>query len=401
MLGRQPYDSGAARQSEAGCRARGKPQGACAPPIHKIASTMDASTFRAQFPVLERCAYLNAGTVGPAPARAIHAAREQLERQAREPRSGRPTFAAVLELASSARGGYAEALGCAPEEVALTGSTTDGVNTVLAGLDLRSGDEILTSDEEHPGLLAPLGRARRTCGIRIRVVPFAEIANEVRPSTRLVACSHVSWVSGQVVDTGALAAADAPVLLDGAQALGAVPARAHELGCDYYACSGQKWLCGPEGSGCLFVRPERLDELQIPWPSYASLADAGRPLELEPAAGAARFDVGFPYAMRSSWALASLSVLREAGWEWVHERGAALAARLGELLRDRGIEVLPRDRSTLVSFALHGRDADQEVQRLAAESVVVRSVPTRPGVIRASVGAWSNEDELERVVALI
>ncbi len=233
------------------------------------------------------------------------------------------------------------------------------------------------------------------------MVPFGEIANEVGPSTRLVACSHVSWVSGRVVDTAALAATDAPVLLDAAQALGAVPVRVHELGCDYYACSGQKWLCGPEGSGCLFIRPERFGELEIPWPSYASLADAHEPLDLEPAAGAARFDLGFPYVLRSSWALAALEVLREAGWEWIHERGATLAERLAELLRERGIEVLPRGRSTLVSFAMPGRDGQEEAERLAAERIVVRSVPTRAGVIRASVGAWSREDELERLVGLI
>lgn len=362
---------------------------------------MDASTFRAQFPVLERCAYLNAGTTGPVPARAIDAAREQLERQGTNARSGRPYFNQIMGLASSVRAAYAEVLGCASEEVALTGSTTDGVNTVLSGLDLRSGDEVVTSAEEHPGLLAPLARARRTRGIRIRVVPFAEIADEVRSSTRLVACSHVSWVSGRVVDTAALAAAGAPVLLDAAQALGAVPTRVGDLGCDYYACSGQKWVCGPEGSGCLFVRPERVDELEIPWPSYVSLADSHRPLELEPAAGVPRFDLGFPSVLRSSWALAALEVLREAGWEWIYARAATLADRLAELLSERGIEVLPRGRSTLVSFRLADRDAEQEVERLGGEGIVVRNLPTRPGVIRASVGAWSSEDELERLAGLI
>jgi L-cysteine/cystine lyase len=362
---------------------------------------MDASTFRAQFPVLERCAYLNAGTTGPVPAKAVEAARDQLERQGADARSGRPYFSATMERASSARAAYAEVLGCASEEVALTGSTTDGVNTVLSGLDLRAGDEVLTSDEEHPGLLAPLARTARRCSIRIRVVPFAEIAGEVRSSTRLVACSHVSWVSGQVVDTAALASAGAPVLLDAAQALGAVPTRVTELGCDYYACSGQKWLCGPEGSGCLFVRPERVEELEIPWPSYASLADARRPLELQPSAGVTRFDLGFPSVLRSTWALAALEVLREADWEWIYERAATLADRLVELLGERGIEVLPRGRSTLVSFRLADRDAEQETERLAGEGIVVRSVPTLPGVIRASVGAWSSEDELERLAALI
>src|SRR5205807_9969584 len=125
--------------------------------------------------------------------------------------------------------------------VALAGSTTDGVDTVLSGLDLRPGEEILTTDEEHPGVLAPLGRARRRHRVNVRVVPFGRIADEVRPSTRLVACSHVSWVSGRVVDVSALTSTGVPVLLDGAQALGAVPLDVHSPGCDFYAGSGQKW----------------------------------------------------------------------------------------------------------------------------------------------------------------
>ena len=128
----------------------------------------------------------------------------------------------------------------------------------MSGLRLREGDEILTSDQEHPGLLAPLGLARRRNGVSVRLVPFDRLAEHVGPGkTRLIACSHVSWVSGQVVDARSLAATGVPVLLDGAQGLGAVPVDVSALGCQFYAASGQKWLCGPEGSGCLFVSSER------------------------------------------------------------------------------------------------------------------------------------------------
>jgi L-cysteine/cystine lyase len=270
---------------------------------------------------------------------------------------------------------------------------------VIGGLDLRLGDEILTSDEEHPGLLAPLGRAVRRDRVKVRVVPFAEIAGEVSSSTRLVACSHVSWVSGRVVDFEALAASGAPVLLDAAQGIGAVPVDVYALGCDYYAASGQKWLCGPEGSGCLFVRPERLEELLIPWPGYSSVAQPDRALDFEPAEGTARLDHGFPVPLRSAWALAALDVFAGAGWEWVHSRAAGLAGWLADRLVERGLEVLPRGRSTLVSWRV-GSDAQAVVERLAAAGVVVRSIPLG-GLIRVSVGAWSSEEELERLVSLV
>lgn len=360
-----------------------------------------ARAFRAQFPVLERLSYLNAGTEGPIPRAAADAVHVRIEAEVLGGRCGRPYIEEVVDLAARVRAGYAEVLGCAPTEVALTGSTTDGVNTVIGGLDLRAGDEILTSDEEHPGLLAPLGRAIRRHGVKVRVVPFAEIAGEVTPATRLVACSHVSWVSGRVVDYEALAASDAQVLLDAAQGIGAVPVDVRRFGCDYYAASGQKWLCGPEGSGCLFVRPERLEELLVPWPGYSSVALPDRALEFEPAEGTARLDHGFPVALRSSWALASLGVFAAAGWEWVHSRAAELAAWLASELSARGLEVLPRGRSTLVSWRVGDADAAQGVVgRMAAEGVVVRSIPLA-GAVRVSVGAWSSEDELERLVRLV
>src|SRR3984885_8791556 len=319
-------------------------------------SATDPTPVRAQCPVLERLSYLNAGTEGPVPRAAAEAVRARIDAEAGDGRCGRPYFEALMELAGRARAGYATALGCEPTDVALTGSTTDGVNTVIGGLD-------------------------------VRVVPFAELAGEVSSTTRLVACSHVSWVGGEVADVPTLVATGVPLLLDAAQALGAVPINVRELGCDFYAGSGQKWLCGPEGRGALFVRPDRLDDLLVPWPGYGSVADAANALEFEQAEGVKRFDHGFPAGMRSAWATASLGVFEEAGWEWVHERAATLAARLADRLAERGLSVWPRGRSTLVSWA--AEDPDAEVARLAGEGVIVRSIPAF-GLVRASVGAWTS-----------
>jgi L-cysteine/cystine lyase len=187
------------------------------------------------------------------------------------------------------------------------------------------------------------------------------------------------------------------VLLDGAQALGAIPVAVRELGCDFYAASGQKWLCGPTGSGCLFVKRERIDDLMVPWPGYGSLADPLNPLDFEPAQGAARFDVGFPTGIRSAWALASLDLFAEAGWQWVHERGRTLAAQLAAALAERGLEVSSRGPTTLVSWRTP--DPEAEVERLREQGVVVRHLPGR-GLVRASAGAWSSEEDVERLAQL-
>lgn len=357
----------------------------------------DPSAFRSQFPVLERLSYLNAGTEGPVPRAAAEAVHRRIDFETDQGRCGRAYFESVKGMAEELRAAYAGVIGCDPAELALTGSTTDGINTVIAGLDLRAGDEVLTSDEEHPGLLAPLGRARKRHGISVRVVPFTELAGAVSPKTRLIACSHVSWVSGRVIDVSALTATGVPVLLDAAQAIGAVPVDVRELGCDYYAASGQKWLCGPEGSGCLYVRPDRLDDLLVAWPGYGSMADPMNALEFEPAEGTARLDHGFPVGLRNAWALASLSVFTEAGWEWVYERAAHLAASLAGGLAERGLEVGPRGGSTLVSWKVE--DPEAEVARLGEDKIVLRFIPAW-GMVRASVGAWSSEEELAQLVAL-
>ena len=359
--------------------------------------TRDPQAFRSQFPIFERFSYLNAGTEGPIPARAAAAVRERIDVELSGGRSGRAYIEGVMELASRVRAGYASVLGCDENDVALTGSTTDGVNTVLAGLDLQPGDEIVTSDEEHPGLLAPLGRARRRCGVEVSVAPFAAVAEAVSPRTRLIACSHVSWVNGQVADVAALTATGVPVLLDGAQALGAIPVDVHALGCAFYAGSGQKWLCGQEGSGSLYVSQERLEDLLIPWPGYASVADPESALEFVAAEGAKRLDHGFPPGVRSVWALASLDVLGEAGWDWVHDRAATLAGWLADRLRQQGLELAPRGRSTLISWKAD--DPQAEVERLGAQGFIVRSIPAA-GLVRVSVGAWSTEQELKDLANL-
>jgi selenocysteine lyase/cysteine desulfurase len=350
---------------------------------------------RAEFPVFERLAYLNAGSNGPVPRRGIEAAERSMRRQAVEGRGDKAAFEENGQRIDELRERIAVLLGCASAELALSGSTTDGVNAVLSALDLAEGDEVLTSDEEHPGVLAPLAALRERRGVRVRLVPFAQLASEVSAETQLVACSHVSWITGQVVDSAALAATDALVLLDGAQGLGAVPTRVKELGCDFYAASGQKWLCGPNGLGYLYVRDELARELPAPWPNYGVLSDSTHAFELELHPDARRFAMGFPAPHQIEWGLAALDVLDENGIDAIHTRATELADRLAQAL---GARVAPRGRSTLVSW--EDDDPESTVARLYSEGVVVRNLPKSP-YLRASVGGWSSEEELDRLVQLL
>src|ERR1700723_392157 len=125
---------------------------------------LDPAALRGRFPVLERLAYLNAGTDGPLPAAAVLAATEQLQVEADHGRTHRH-FDRRKELSLSLRTAYASILGCPPEDIALTTCTSEGLALVIEGLGLADGDEILTSDEEHPGLLGALSAAQALRGV--------------------------------------------------------------------------------------------------------------------------------------------------------------------------------------------------------------------------------------------
>ncbi len=144
----------------------------------------------------------------------------------------------------------------------------------------------MTSDEEHPGVYGPLAEARRR-GAEIVVAEFDRLADAVDVSTTAVVCSHVSWVSGALAPAE-LASVGVPVIYDGAQGVGAVPVDVKVLGCAAYAGSGQKWLCGPDGSGMLYVAPEFRERVPTLVAGYSTLAEPNAGLEVAALAGRAR-----------------------------------------------------------------------------------------------------------------
>lgn len=363
-----------------------------------ISTPLDAPALRAEFPVLEGIAYFNSGTDGPLPRAAVRAASAELQREADEGRTHRH-FERRGDLNSSLRTAYASILACRAEDIALTTCTSEGISLVLNGLPLGPSDEILTSDEEHPGLLGALAAARDVRGVKIREAPWSEIANAVGPQTALVACSHVSWMTGRLAPA-ALAELDVPLLLDGAQGAGAVPTDVAALRCAAYAGAGQKWLCGPDGTGMLYVSPDFRERLAVTRRGYANLADPGEGLQAQLHDDARRFDTLSLSAEAIACALAAFAVLDRAGWDAIHDRARTLAAQLADCLSTRGRPLAvesssQRSGATLISF--WSPDPPAERERLAERGVLLRDIPGRPW-LRASVGAWNNEGDLARLL---
>jgi selenocysteine lyase/cysteine desulfurase len=359
-------------------------------------SLVEIAKLRNEFPVTRTHAYLNAGTDGPLPAAAVRAAVAELEREAEHGRAQRH-FERRSELSSELRSAYASILGSPAEHIALTSCTSEGIAQVIAGLRLGVGDEIVTSDEEHPGLLGALAAARELHGVSIRMVALAEVAGAVGPSTKLVACSHVGWMSGSLAPAQ-LAQCDVPVLLDGAQGIGAVPVDVTALSCDAYAGAGQKWLCGPDGTGMLHTTPELRERLAVDRRGYGNQAHTDAGLDAGLHADARRFDSMALSAETLACALAATRVLAGVGWPAVYERSRSLASLLAQRLGECGREVAPRGDTTLVSFS--SADPAAERAHLAEHGVILRNIPGRPW-LRASVGAWNDERDLERLLSAL
>jgi selenocysteine lyase/cysteine desulfurase len=352
---------------------------------------MDAAALRSEFPVLQHSAYLNAGTDGPVPSKAVQAAKLALESQEHDGRFV-THFEARHEGHTKLREAYARVLGCDVADVALKSSTSDGLGSVLAGMDLGPGDEIVTSDTEHPGLLGPLLVARQR-GVTVKAVPLKQVAEAVSHSTTVVACSHVNWVNGETAPAE-LDEVGVPVIFDGAQGAGAIPLDMAELGCDVYAAAGQKWLCGADATGMLYVAPHFRDRVRAIAPAYMAFADAGQGLDGSLHEDARRYDTASISREGVAFTLAAIELLESYGLEAVQRQAADAAAAFAHALAERGRTVAPRDRTTLVAW----EDDDPEATRdhLTAAGVVVRNLPgTR--YLRASVGAWNDESDLEKL----
>jgi L-cysteine/cystine lyase len=349
---------------------------------------------RAAFPVLERYAYLNAGSVGPLARATADAMAAAEERELEHGRGGRLYFDAVLGARESLRATLARLLGVSTDNVALTTSTTESCNVVMRGLGLERSDEVVTTDVEHFGLLGPL----HASGARVRVAEIRGLPGDraldvilaaCTPRTRLIALSHVAWTTGQVLPVHEIRRAlpDVRMLVDGAQSVGTIPVDVDAF--DFYTVSGQKWLCGPSPTGGLYVRDP--DRLGVGMPSYFSQDGYEPDGRFTPKAGAARFDP----AWISPAFMAGLEAAIAARPEWAFERAAEAAARCRELLTARVEVVTEPKQATLVAFRPNG-PAEAVAASLLERGVIVRDLPGT-GWVRVSCGYWTSDEDLERL----
>ena len=371
---------------------------------------------RATMPAVQKCVFLNTGTNGPMPRPAYDALVSGASEDYEAGRAGYAKFEAMFATMRQTRAAVARLLGCRDDEIALTHNTTEGMNIALLGLGWQPGDEVITSSTEHPGGLHPIYVLAHRYGVKIRMTrigapdvdPVAELRSRLTTRTRAVVLSHVSWTSGMVLPIRALSdlahAAGALMICDAAQSCGMVPANVYELGVDAYACSGQKWLCGPDGTGALFVRHDRLGDIHQTYAGYPAFMASDHDGYFVPTPSAHRYEAATLYPPAVAALHASLRWIDESvGWDWAYQR----IARLGRLCYDRlaalpGVSMhTPKETMAgLVHFAVEGIAPADLTTRLAERAIVIRHTP-HPSANRVSTGFYSSEDDIDRLASAI
>jgi L-cysteine/cystine lyase len=358
--------------------------------------------------------YLNTGDAGPLPRETAHAMAEAEAWELRTGRADRNFWRDAAERQAEARAAVAAVLGTDPGRIALTHATTDGMNIAAWAVDWRAGDRAVTTSLEHAGGLGPLWALRDRGAVELDVAdlgmsgdPAAAIEamdRAIVPGTRLVSMSHVSWATGALLPVREIAemahARGALVAVDGAQAAGAIPVAVEELGIDFYAVPGQKWLLGPEGIGALYCAPSVMDRPRLAfagWASFESI-DLAANGTLRP--DARRFEnstLHEPSVLGFARSAAWLSMF--VGLQWVHERIGRLAGEAAAMLADvPGVELLtPREHMAgLISFRIAGWKAAAALRELEQRTLcIARTIPPLDA-IRISVGFFNTDAELRR-----
>jgi L-cysteine/cystine lyase len=369
---------------------------------------------RAALPSLSAAIQLNTGSAGPLPADAA-AAMTELETYERD--FGRALFDYYLELVQridEARAGVAAVLHADLEEIALTHAASDGMNIGTWAVDWAPGDRAVTTNHEHAGGLGPLYAIRDRIGVELAFATFAGDATEddvvaafeavITPKTRLVSVSHVIWTTGMVLPIERIVRLaherGAVVIVDGAQAAGAIPVSVHDLGAEMYSLPAQKWLLGPEGMGALWVRRDFIGRARPVFGGHFSMQSYDSLGHFEPFPDARRFQPS-PFHRPSVVGMA-----RAIGWltmyvglDFAHSRSCAMARSTADRLAEiEGVTLLtPRDRmATLISFRIAGWGAEAALAELAARTFCVARTLPLVDALRISVGFWASDDELER-----
>jgi L-cysteine/cystine lyase len=374
--------------------------------------------YRARFPVTERCVYMNTGWSGPSTREVVDAIRARAEREAFDG----PTCLDVRNekalLVQETRHALASLIGA--EDVALTYTTTEGVNTVLFGLGLGTADEVITCNLEHSSVMVPCYELARRAGVEVTVArssaqePLDALARlfegTISSRTKLVVLSHVSYNRGTRLPleriVRAAHAAGALVLVDGAQSVGQMPVDVRALDVDFYAFPAHKYVLGPDGVAGLYIQPELIERVRPGAVAHGASEYYDFEGAFTPRTQALRkFEMTTHSGPLLAGVVEAVKLLRETRVDAIEARILELSTRLLDGLEGiEGVEVRtpldPALRSGLVTFTIGDLDPNETCAALwQLRQVVGRVVNDKR--VRLSLAAFNDERDVDAALDAI
>ncbi|MBW4615503.1 MAG: aminotransferase class V-fold PLP-dependent enzyme [Desmonostoc vinosum HA7617-LM4] len=382
------------------------------------ASSTKLHRHRELFPALANKAYFNYGGQGPMPKAAMDT---MSQFQAYVQEIGPFGNEAYLWLKSEMkiiREAIASEFNVSIDTISLTDNVTVGCNIAMWGIEWRAGDHMLLTDCEHPGVIATAKEIARRFAVEVTTCPLmatlnegdpvAVIAQHLRPNTRLVVLSHVFWNTGQVLPLDKIVVIcsnnHSLILVDAAQSVGLLPLDLTELGVDFYAFTGHKWLCGPAGAGGLYVRPKARESLN---PTFIGLRGVvtdgqGQPIDWFP--DGRRYEVSTLSQPLYAGLKEAIAIHRQWGtpqecYEQICHNSEYLWRKLTALPNVKCLRTSPPE-GGIVSFQLTNNQpqaSSKLVQFLELQNILTRTIAD-PDCIRATVHYLTLESEIDRLI---
>jgi cysteine desulfurase/selenocysteine lyase len=353
-------------------------------------SKTDWPKIRAEFAALDGRAFLNTATFGQLPRRAVEAVSAHWRRR---DELACADFIDWYDDADRLRGAIARLIHSSPDDIAFISNAAIALGLVVNGLGLRTGDNIVTIEDEFPNNLYVPG---------VRVVPWERFYDSIDGRTRMVAISEVSYATGFRPPLAEISRftreRGVHLFVDGTQSVGALTLDVGKTPIDMLAVHAYKWMVSPSGVGFMYVAPhlrERLPPNAIGWRSHKTWRDVdnlhhGPPIFKETAEKYEGGGLPFPllYAMD-----ASVNMMLEIGPEAIERRVLELAESARRRLRRLGAEAPDRG-SQIVAAKFAGRDPSRLARELKTRRVLVAA---RHGYLRVSPHFYNNEEDLDRL----
>ncbi|MBI4830446.1 MAG: aminotransferase class V-fold PLP-dependent enzyme [Candidatus Lindowbacteria bacterium] len=342
--------------------------------------------------------FFNTGWSGPSPARVLDEQKRVL---------------GMRKNIETLRTRMAAFLGAGPDEIAITRSTTEAINIVLGGIEWHPGQKIVTTNIEHGAGLIPAYAVRDRYGVNLEIVDLSEMRDPLRrltraidDRTRLVLVSHVSFNTGLRLPIKELAALCAErgceLLVDGAQAVGVFRIDLDDTGCDYYSFPGHKWMLGPDATGALYIRKDRIARLKLTFAGNESAKKADRAGNVAYHTTAKKFEIcDFNAALIAGW-IKTLDFLGEFGIDNIESAIQANTDYLKKrLARINGVRVITPNEwarsAGLVAIEIAGKSSRDAFSFLLKKGIITRFTPP-PSYLRISVNYFNTREELDTLV---